>query len=65
MEAFLTRAIEIMGDGPYVQDAKRRAELDQLDQEFSTVDQEELYPKALEYIRRHVDQSACPRRQDP
>ena len=60
MGALLERAIGIMGEGPYELDEEKRRALDALDQEFYQVDQEELYPKAVAYIRRHADQFAWP-----
>lgn len=60
MGALLERAIEIMGDGPYEVDPEKKSALDTLDQEFYKVDQQELYPKAVDFIRRHADQFAWP-----
>jgi hypothetical protein len=54
MEAILGQAIAVMGPGPYEPNEERRLELSKLDQEFYKVDQEELYPKAIDYIRNRV-----------
>lgn len=60
MEAVLAKAIELVGGGPYSHDSPIRAELQSLDQEFYRVDQDELYPAAIEYIRRHQNEFGWP-----
>jgi hypothetical protein len=54
MAAILERAVQVMGAGPYVDNPDKQQELRKLNQEFYLVDQEELYPNAIEYIRKHV-----------